>query len=72
MFGALKALPSLGRKGLCQTRNYYGYVGRPREQLSIAETWAHGLLIAGGILAVPCWVLVHVTEYRGLDKNPEE
>ncbi|CAL1279879.1 unnamed protein product [Larinioides sclopetarius] len=71
MFGALKALPSLGRKSLVQTRSFYGYVGRPREPLSIAETWAHSICIGLGILAVPSYILCHIKEYRGLDKPAE-
>ncbi|GIY56036.1 hypothetical protein CEXT_554911 [Caerostris extrusa] len=69
MFAALKSLPSLGRRGIIQRRNYYGYVGRRREELSIAESWAHGLLIAGGIFTIPAWVLCHIKEYRGIDKK---
>lgn len=71
MFSALRKLPSVSRSNAVQTRNMYkayAYIGPPREQMSIVESWCHGLAIAAGILAVPAWILYHITEYRGIPK----
>lgn len=68
MFSALRKLPAVVRTNAIQKRNLYVYVGRPREQLSIVESWCHAAAIIGGILAVPVWVLTHICEYRGIEK----
>ncbi|KFM63196.1 hypothetical protein X975_23746, partial [Stegodyphus mimosarum] len=71
MFPVLRNLQSAVRFSVTPRRSYYGYYGGPREQLSIMETWAHGLFVVSGVLFVPCWVLAHIKEYRGIDKPKE-
>lgn len=69
MFSALRKLPSVVRtNAIQQKRNLYVYVGRPRQPLSIAESWCHAITIIGGIVAVPIYVITHICEYRGIEK----
>nr|CAH7764979.1 unnamed protein product [Callosobruchus chinensis] len=48
------------------TRNMSAVSGPPQVRISLGEKAAHGFLIAGGVLAIPAWVLYHIRSYRGL------
>ncbi len=72
MFSALRKLPSFARSNAIQRRNMYELIGPARQKLSLVEAWAHGLTMVAGVFAIPVWVLLHIKEYRGIDKKPEE
>lgn len=41
--------------------------GPPRTRISFPEKVAHGVLIAGGVLAGPMWILSHIKDYQHRD-----
>ena len=41
----------------------------PRTRISLVEKVAHGLIMTGAMLAVPCWILLNMKVYRGERAN---
>ena len=38
--------------------------GPPRTRIPFAEKVVHGVLIGVGVIAMPGWIIVHLTDYR--------
>lgn len=49
------------------TRSMTVVSGPPRVRISFAEKVAHGLVMIGGVSAIPCYVLVNLKNYRASD-----
>lgn len=66
MQGALaRAIPQT-RQALAQSRQMSSVIASPPlTRISFAEKVVHGVIIAGGCLAIPAWVLVNIKNYRG-------
>ncbi|KAF0288273.1 hypothetical protein FJT64_013343 [Amphibalanus amphitrite] len=57
----VRLVPAAAR---AQARSYV-VSGPPRVRMSRAEKFAHGVVLFGGVMAVPAWILVHIKDYRG-------
>ena len=43
----------------------YVVSGPPRVRISRGEKFVHGVVLFGGVMAVPAWILAHIKDYRG-------
>lgn len=67
MQSALVRVAPQARLALTQTRQMSSVVSSPPTvRISFVEKVAHGLVIAGGLLFTPAWVLVNIKNYRGV------
>lgn len=69
MQSALVRIAPQARQALTQSRQMSSVVSSPPTvRISFVEKVAHGIIIAGGLLFTPVWVLTHIKNYRGISQ----